>query len=87
MHSTASDGNVSPEGVVQRAKAAGLSGIALTDHDTLAGYREVVAAGTPSGMTLIPGVEINALVTRDLGLWEGELPAMRRDRPPKKRAS
>jgi predicted metal-dependent phosphoesterase TrpH len=48
--------------------------LALTDHDTLAGYREVVAAGAiPEGMTLIPGIEINALVTRDLGLWEGEL--------------
>ena len=46
----------------------------LTDHDTLAGYRDVVAAAAvPDGMTLIPGVEINALVTRDLGLWEGEL--------------
>jgi predicted metal-dependent phosphoesterase TrpH len=47
---------------------------ALTDHDTLAGYRDVVAADSvPTGMTLLTGVEINALVTRDLGLWEGEL--------------
>jgi predicted metal-dependent phosphoesterase TrpH len=46
----------------------------LTDHDTLAGYREVVAADAiPPGLTLVPGVEINAIVTRDLGLWEGEL--------------
>lgn len=45
----------------------------LTDHDTLAGYRELAAAELPAGLTLIPGVEINALVTRDLGLWEGEL--------------
>ena len=52
--------------------ASGVS--ALTDHDTLAGYRDVVAAdAVPAGLTLIPGVEINALVTRDLGLWEGEL--------------
>ena len=47
--------------------------LAITDHDTLAGYREVVAAGIPPGLALVPGVEINALVTRDLGLWEGEL--------------
>ncbi len=54
--------------------AAGVRTFSLTDHDTLAGYRDVVAAGAvPPGMTLIPGVEINALVTRDLGLWEGEL--------------
>ncbi len=45
----------------------------LTDHDTLAGYRELAAGELPDGLTLIPGVEINALVTRDLGLWEGEL--------------
>ncbi len=48
--------------------------LSLTDHDTLAGYRDVVAAGAvPDGLTLLPGVEINAIVTRDLGLWEGEL--------------
>ena len=33
----------------------------------------VAAAAVPDGLTLIPGVEINAIVTRDLGLWEGEL--------------
>jgi predicted metal-dependent phosphoesterase TrpH len=48
--------------------------LAIADHDTLAGYREVVAGGlVPSGFTLVPAVEINALVIRDLGLWEGEL--------------
>ncbi len=48
--------------------------LSLTDHDTLAGYRDVIAsAAVPPGLTLIAGVEINALVTRDLGLWEGEL--------------
>ncbi len=47
---------------------------AVTDHDTLSGYREVIAAeAVPPGMDLIPGVEINAIVTADLGLWEGEL--------------
>ena len=58
----------------QAAAAVGVRLLALTDHDTLAGYREVIAAGAvPPGLTLIPGVEINAIVTRDLGLWEGEL--------------
>ena len=48
--------------------------LSLTDHDTLAGYRDLRSAdAVPSGMTLIPGVEINALVTRDIGLWEWEL--------------
>ena len=63
-----------PAALLAAASACGVTTLALTDHDTLAGYREVVAAGlVPAGMTLIPGVEINALVTRDLGLWEGEL--------------
>ena len=48
--------------------------LSITDHDTLAGYREVVADGAvPAAMALISGVEINALVPRDLGLMEGEL--------------
>ncbi len=73
-HTTRSDGVVAPPDLVQAAWDAGVRILGLTDHDTLAGYRAVVAAAAvPSGMTLIPGVEINALVTRDLGLWEGEL--------------
>jgi predicted metal-dependent phosphoesterase TrpH len=63
-----------PTVLVRDAAAVGVTTLAVTDHDTLAGYREVVAArAVPAGMTVIPGVEINALVARDLGLWEGEL--------------
>ena len=73
-HTTRSDGVVAPATLVESAAAVGVRLLALTDHDTLAGYREVIAAGAvPAGLTLIPGVEINAIVTRDLGLWEGEL--------------
>jgi predicted metal-dependent phosphoesterase TrpH len=72
-HTRRSDGVLEPSELVRAAASAGVATLALTDHDTLAGYREVTAAGVPSGLTLIPGVEINALVTRDLGLWEGEL--------------
>lgn len=73
-HSTRSDGVLTPEALLRDAAAAGVRTFALTDHDTLAGYRDLVAAGAvPDGVELIPGVEINALVTRDLGLWEGEL--------------
>jgi predicted metal-dependent phosphoesterase TrpH len=73
-HTTRSDGVLQPERLVADAAAVGVRVFSLTDHDTLAGYRDVVAAGAvPTGMTLIAGVEINALVTRDLGLWEGEL--------------
>jgi predicted metal-dependent phosphoesterase TrpH len=74
MHTTRSDGVVGPATLLKAAAAVGVRLLSLTDHDTLAGYREVTAAGNvPSGLTLVPGVEINAIVTRDLGLWEGEL--------------
>ena len=73
-HTTRSDGVLAPAKLVADAHAAGVRLLALTDHDTLAGYRDVIASGlVPADVTLVPGVEINALVTRDLGLWEGEL--------------
>jgi 3',5'-nucleoside bisphosphate phosphatase len=73
-HTLRSDGVLDPPALVLAAAAAGVTTLAITDHDTLAGYRDILAADVaPAGMTLIPGVEINALVTRDLGLWEGEL--------------
>jgi 3',5'-nucleoside bisphosphate phosphatase len=72
-HSTRSDGVLEPGVLIEAAVAVGVRVLALTDHDTLAGYREVVAGELPAGLTLVPGVEINALVTRDLGLWEWEL--------------
>lgn len=73
-HTTRSDGIVGPHGLVRAVAAAGVRTLAITDHDTLAGYRDLVAdSAVPDGLTLIPGVEINAIVTKDLGLWEGEL--------------
>ena len=73
-HSSRSDGVLPPAELLRAVVEAGVRTFSLTDHDTLAGYRELVAADAiPGGLTLIPGVEINALVTRDLGLWEGEL--------------
>lgn len=73
-HTRRSDGVLEPADLVAAAAACGVTTLALTDHDTLAGYRDVVATGAvPAGLLLVPGVEINALVTRDLGLWEGEI--------------
>ncbi len=72
-HSTRSDGVLEPGVLIEAAVAVGVRVLSLTDHDTLAGYREVAAGELPAGLTLVPGVEINALVTRDLGLWEWEL--------------
>ncbi len=73
-HSTRSDGVLTPAALIRNVAAAGVRLFSLTDHDTLAGYRDLMGSGAvPNDMTLIPGVEINALVARDLGLWEGEL--------------
>ncbi|AOW94339.1 phosphatase [Rhodococcus sp. WMMA185] len=57
-HSTASDGTDSPEDLVRAAEAAGLDVMALTDHDTTAGWSEAVAA-LPTGLTLVRGMEMS----------------------------
>src|SRR5690349_13094811 len=57
-HSTASDGTDTPAELVRQAKAASLDVVALTDHDTAAGWAEAVAA-LPAGLTLVPGTEFS----------------------------
>ncbi|MGK5450142.1 PHP domain-containing protein [Streptomyces radiopugnans] len=57
-HSTASDGTDTPAELVRRAAAAGLDVVALTDHDTVAGHAEAIAA-LPAGLTLVPGAELS----------------------------
>jgi predicted metal-dependent phosphoesterase TrpH len=59
LHSTASDGLLTPSQVVRRAKAGGHRAIALTDHDTQAGVREALAEGERVGLEVVPGVEIS----------------------------
>ena len=72
-HTLRSDGVLQPEALVAAAGAAGIRTLAITDHDSLAAYRELTASGaTPPGLELIPGVEINALA-RGIRLAEGEL--------------
>ena len=58
-HSTCSDGTYPPREVVQRAHRAGVTVLALTDHDTLLGIDAAREAATACGMTLINGVEIS----------------------------
>jgi len=57
-HSSVSDGTEPPADVMQRAAAAGLDVIALTDHDTVAGQAEA-AETLPPGLTLLPGMELS----------------------------
>ena len=60
IHTTASDGTDSPEAVVALAAGKGFSIIAITDHDTMSGVPEAVAAGEKYGVRVIGGVEISA---------------------------
>jgi 3',5'-nucleoside bisphosphate phosphatase len=61
LHTTASDGLLPPRVLVQRAAAAGLTTIAITDHDTVGGIREAAAAGVELGVRVVPGIEITAV--------------------------
>ncbi len=60
LHTHYSDGADSPQRVVELAKEAGLSAIAITDHDILDGYPEAAAAAQAAGLELIPGLEMSA---------------------------
>lgn len=61
-HSTASDGSDPPAAVMARAAAAGLSAVALTDHDTVEGLAEARAAAATAGVRLVPGCELSCEV-------------------------
>lgn len=59
-HSTASDGTLPPERVVETAKRCNLSAIALTDHDSIAGVDSARAAGDRLGIRVVAGCELSA---------------------------
>jgi 3',5'-nucleoside bisphosphate phosphatase len=61
MHTTASDGRLTPSALVARAAAVGLSTISVTDHDTVAALAEVRAYTTATGMALVPGIEVTSI--------------------------
>ncbi len=58
-HSRASDGTQSPAGLVRAAGEAGVDVLALTDHDTTAGWAEASQAATEVGIALVRGIEIS----------------------------
>ena len=70
LHSTASDGLLSPEALVQAAKREQLTAIALTDHDTLSGISRAASEAATCGVELLTGVEISIafLAYRDVHL-------------------
>ncbi len=61
-HTTASDGQYSPTELMARAAAAGVTVLAVTDHDTVAGLAEAAEAGRAHGVELVPGIELSAFV-------------------------
>jgi len=58
-HSRASDGTETPAELVRAAVDAGLGAIALTDHDSTAGWAEAFAASDGTGLTVVPGMELS----------------------------
>lgn len=60
IHSTASDGTLSPAEIVALALRIGLGAISITDHDSIAGAREVLLGGIPDTLGFLTGVEISA---------------------------
>ncbi|WP_243544765.1 PHP domain-containing protein [Pseudodesulfovibrio tunisiensis] len=79
-HSTVSDGTLTPTELVREAAAAGLSAMALTDHDTVKGVPEALEAGKRFGIEVIPGCELSVTSPKGagwlhiVGLWIPENP-------------
>jgi len=60
VHSSASDGSESPRTLVERAAAAGLAAISVTDHDSVGGVAEAMEAGRELGVEVVPGIEVSS---------------------------
>lgn len=65
LHTTYSDGSLSPREVLARANAVGVTALAITDHDTTDGLQEAFDAGGHLGIEVIPGMELSSQ-------WNGE---------------
>lgn len=60
IHTTASDGKLTPKQIVELAQERELELISITDHDTIGGYEEAKTEGLKRGIEVIPGVEITS---------------------------
>ncbi|MGP1375867.1 MAG: PHP domain-containing protein [Almyronema sp.] len=60
-HTTFSDGTLTPTQLVQSAVSAGVKALAITDHDTLAGWDEAIAAAAAYELEIIPGLELSTV--------------------------
>jgi predicted metal-dependent phosphoesterase TrpH len=59
-HTTASDGALDPEVLIDRAIGRNIETLAITDHDTMVGYRQVADYAKERGLRLIPGIELSS---------------------------
>jgi hypothetical protein len=71
-HTTRSDGLLTPAELVREAAAAGIRLLAITDHDSVTGVRDIRAA-LPPGLELMAGVEVNAVTASDRERDGGEI--------------
>jgi hypothetical protein len=67
-HTTASDGRLRPRDLVRAAARAGVTVLAVTDHDTTDGLDEALAEGAATGVRVIPGLELSAHAGMDVHL-------------------
>jgi predicted metal-dependent phosphoesterase TrpH len=73
IHSTYSDGTMSPAAIVALAKESGIQTISITDHDTMDGVEEALEHGRQTGVEVIPGIEVSTWLENVpmhiLGYW------------------
>lgn len=62
LHTTHSDGSCTPTEVVEMAHQAGVTALAITDHDITTGIVEAITAGQQYGIDVIPGIEISSII-------------------------
>jgi predicted metal-dependent phosphoesterase TrpH len=60
-HTTYSDGTLTPQQLVERAVANGVKALAITDHDTVAGWADAIASAHPYDLEIIPGIELSTV--------------------------
>ncbi|MDL2286604.1 PHP domain-containing protein [Desulfococcaceae bacterium OttesenSCG-928-F15] len=70
IHTTASDGSLSPLDLPCEVRRSGLAAFSITDHDTIAGVQELLDAGLPSDLSFITGLEISATPPENIRISE-----------------
>lgn len=66
VHTTASDGTLTPSEVICLAQKTGLAAIAITDHDTVSGIEEALIAGKKLGVEIVPGIELSVAYEKEM---------------------